>query len=91
MEEHRAVVKDHSLAKEMVDLTDKYDKELCALLDKLREIEKQEDFKQTAYAVGHVLAAHGMYLMFPIYRQHNDLTPPSLKDSIIKPQPPAAG
>jgi len=84
MTEYKAVIKDAELAKEILDATARYQDELCASLQRAKQVESADDYKRLRLTVGHVLATLGGSILFPIYRRYPYLTPDSLKDIIAK-------
>ena len=82
MEPNRATVKDATIAKELEGLTSQYQADLCRLIEKARSIEGPDDHKTLTRAIGEVLASLGQCILFPMCRQHPELTPAELKETI---------
>ncbi|WP_309386974.1 hypothetical protein [Cerasicoccus frondis] len=84
MQVYHANVPDRALAKELSDITSAYQDSLIEVLDKSKEALSEDEHRELALVVGHVLATLGSSIFFPIYRQHPELAPNALKDIFDK-------
>ena len=82
MSSYRIVLKNPGLATELNEHTAAYQDKIIAVLNRAREIEKPEDFEKLSRGIADTLATLGSNILFPIYRQHFQLTPPQLRDAV---------
>lgn len=71
------------LARELLQAVAEFEGRLHEIAEKSKELEPADEYKKVTRALGGLAWELGQNLLYPIYRRHNELVPPELKNKIL--------